>query len=256
MDDILKELKEWRDQLVKDAPHLQQKGEMPGVEINLIGRAIKEIERLPAAFAAALRYHREGRLSEAEGIYRAILAVDPDNASTYNALGKTLMAKGDTTGAKACYARAIALDPGFAKPHYRLGNLLLNQGMAEDAVASYKRAIALKPDFAAAFRSLWHTTTFFRDPDVFDCLAARMRSRLNAAPSAGAKVLRLWVPACSTGQEVYSLAILMTELTAGMLGAPRVELIGTDISTPALQRARTAYYRGYPPVMISEQRLK
>ena len=50
---------------------------------------------VPEAFAAALLHHQEGRLSEAEGIYRAIPAVDPANATRHDALGKTLMAKGD-----------------------------------------------------------------------------------------------------------------------------------------------------------------
>ena len=97
--------------------------------------------------------------------------------------------------------------------------------MAEDAVASYQRVLALKPDFAAAFYAFMYATAFF-------CDSVRMRSRLKAAAPAGAKVLRTWIPACSTGQEVYSLAILMTELMGGTPAAPRVELIGTGYQHP------------------------
>ena len=62
----------------------------------------------------ALQHHQDGRLSEAAAIYRAILAVAPDNAATHDALGKALMAKGDMADAKACHARAIAINPDFS----------------------------------------------------------------------------------------------------------------------------------------------
>jgi len=143
------------------------------------------------AFAVSLQHHQDGRLSEAAAIYRAILAVDPDNAATHDALGKALMGKGDMADAKACYARAIAINPDFFGPHYHLGNLLLGHGMAEDAVVSYRRCIALKPDFTAALYALMH---------AFTSLAVR----LSFASDPGSRRL--------DGQEVYSLAILMTEL--------------------------------------------
>src|SRR5215472_14915297 len=151
------------------------------------------------AFAVSLQHHQDGRLSEAAAIYRAILAVDPDNAATHDALGKALMGKGDMADAKACYARAIAINPDFFGPHYHLGNLLLGHGMAEDAVVSYRRCIALMHAFTS------------------------LAVRLSFASDLGSRRL--------DGQEVYSLAILMTELTAGGPAAPRVELIGTAINT-------------------------
>jgi|GEM_PF-5727873 len=208
------------------------------------------------AFAAALHHHQAGRLSEAEAIYRTILVVDPGHAATHDALGNTLTAKGELAEARARYECAIELRPDFAEAHYHLGNLLLGQGMVTDARARYDRAIALKPDFAAALHARWHTTAFFRDPDVFELLESRICAQLNAAVRAGAKMFRVWIPACSTGQEVYSLAIVISEVLAGMPTAPAVELIGTDISTNALRRARAAYYRGPPPGTISEQRVK
>jgi chemotaxis methyl-accepting protein methylase len=207
------------------------------------------------AFTEALRQHQAGRLSEAENLYRSILAANPDHVETHDALGNTLTAKGELAEARARYEQALALDPGFAEARYHLGNLLLGQGMAAEAVECYERAIALKPDFAAAVHARWHTTTFFRDAGVIECLAVRMRSRLTMTASSDARSVRVWVAGCSTGQEVYSLAILMSELTANMPAAPATQLIGTDVSTSALQRARTGCYRGRPPATISEQRL-
>lgn len=48
MDDILEDLKSWLAQLVKDAPHRRGGGELPEIEIDLVRRAIREIERLRA----------------------------------------------------------------------------------------------------------------------------------------------------------------------------------------------------------------
>jgi len=103
-------------------------------------------------------------------------------------------------------------------------------------VVSYRRAIALKPDFTAALYALMH---------AFTSLAVRLSFRLRAAASAGAKAASDLGSRLLDGQEVYSLAILMTELTAGAPAAPRVELIGTTINTRALQRARPGHYLSF-----------
>src|SRR6266851_6399881 len=75
------------------------------------------------AFTEALRHHQAGRLSEAEEMYRSILAANPDHAETHDALGNTLTAKGELAEARARYEQALALDPDFAEAHYHLGNL-------------------------------------------------------------------------------------------------------------------------------------
>jgi hypothetical protein len=48
MSDILEDLRSWLAQLVKDAPHRKQRGELPDIDINYVRRAIEEIERLRA----------------------------------------------------------------------------------------------------------------------------------------------------------------------------------------------------------------
>jgi chemotaxis methyl-accepting protein methylase len=211
---------------------------------------------VPEALASALRHLRAGDLGEAEELCRAILAIDPDHAETQDALGRTLAAKGELAEARTRFECAIALAPMLAEAHYHLGKLLGELGLGADAATCYQRAIALKPDFPAALHALRHTTAFFHDADVFACLTDKVRLVLSAAASAGANAVRIWVPACSTGQEVYSLAIVTRELLNEMRAAPGVELIGTDISMHALQRARTGRYRGKPPASISAERLQ
>jgi chemotaxis protein methyltransferase CheR len=95
---------------------------------------------------------------------------------------------------------------------------------------------------------------FFRDTKPFDALKLRVLPRLHAARPQGAR-LRIWSAAASTGQEAYSIAMLLAEMT-GLLGDRKIEILGTDIARDALQRAREGAYtqfeiqRGLPMQML------
>jgi two-component system CheB/CheR fusion protein len=95
-------------------------------------------------------------------------------------------------------------------------------------------------------------TQFFRDPQAFEALAAVVIPKLLAKD--GADQIRVWVPGCATGEEVYSIAILFKEALAGHTNAPRVQIFGSDIDDPAIARARTGRYRG-PLQGVSAERL-
>ena len=73
----------------------------------------------------------------------------------------------------------------------------------------------------------------FRDPPYFRALREKVAPLLRTYPS-----LKVWVPGCSTGEEVYSLAILLRE--EGLL--PRTIIYATDINTHALQTAEAGVY--------------
>ena len=68
--------------------------------------------------------------------------------------------------------------------------------------------------------------------------------------------LRIWNPACSTGEETYSIAIIVHRALAGALADWRVEILGTDISPCALDVARRAVYRRFslPSVEVEVRR--
>ena len=91
-------------------------------------------------------------------------------------------------------------------------------------------------------------TLFFRDIAPFDLLRHKIVPELiDRHTRGGAQSIRIWSAACSTGQEIYSIAILLKEL----LGDPdryRVRLLGTDISDQAVARASRGVYS---PVEIS-----
>jgi chemotaxis protein methyltransferase CheR len=95
---------------------------------------------------------------------------------------------------------------------------------------------------------------FFRDTKPFDqfkqlVLPALLKNR------AAARTIRIWSAACSSGQEPYSLAMILSEMAAQLNGW-KVEIVGTDLSTEILGRAREGMYsqfevqRGLPITML------
>ncbi len=92
------------------------------------------------------------------------------------------------------------------------------------------------------FRDLLiRVTSFFRDGATFDVLAREVIPRLFQGQKANGTV-RIWVPACSTGEEAYSLAILLREYMDGLRASPRVQVFATDIDEPAIGTARAGRY--------------
>ncbi|MGH9644291.1 MAG: CheR family methyltransferase, partial [Terriglobales bacterium] len=95
----------------------------------------------------------------------------------------------------------------------------------------------------ALFRDLLiRVTSFFRDTDTFEILQAKVVPRLFAGKNANSTI-RIWVPGCATGEEAYSLAMLMREqLDTLKGGAPRVQIFATDIDESAVAIARLGRY--------------
>lgn len=85
-------------------------------------------------------------------------------------------------------------------------------------------------------------TQFFRDPLAFDALQATVVPKLLENKGTDDHV-RIWVPGCATGEEVYSIAILLGEAMERHSAAPKVHIFGTDIDAAAVAVARAARYR-------------
>ncbi|WP_422003385.1 chemotaxis protein CheB [Reyranella sp.] len=88
---------------------------------------------------------------------------------------------------------------------------------------------------------LINLTSFFRDPDTFDILRNEAIPRIVSNRGTGEEV-RVWVPACSTGQEAYSIAMLIDDELSRRAVRPRVSIFATDIDADAIQLARDAHY--------------
>lgn len=92
------------------------------------------------------------------------------------------------------------------------------------------------------FRDLLiNVTCFFRDAEAFDYLRREVIPELLRGKGV-ADTIRIWTPGCSSGEEAYSIAILISETLARMDVRPRVQIFATDIDEPMLQKARAAKY--------------
>jgi two-component system, chemotaxis family, CheB/CheR fusion protein len=85
-------------------------------------------------------------------------------------------------------------------------------------------------------------THFFRDPLAFDALETQVIPHLIHNKGAG-ETVRVWVPACATGEEVYSIAILLKEAVGKRDAEPGFQIFATDIDERAVAIARAARYR-------------
>ncbi|MGH9328183.1 MAG: chemotaxis protein CheB [Terriglobia bacterium] len=102
---------------------------------------------------------------------------------------------------------------------------------------------------------LIHVTGFFRDPQVFDALKDQVfpslaKNRRTRTP------IRIWVPGCSTGEEVYSIAMALLEFLGAGAAGPEVQIFGTDISEMALGKARAGVYPENVTTDVSTERLR
>jgi two-component system CheB/CheR fusion protein len=121
------------------------------------------------------------------------------------------------------------------KRRMQIGQLTSLSGYIEVLQANHGEVTNLFRDL------LINVTNFFRDPDAFALLASAVVPRLFEGKSAS-ETVRIWVPGCATGEEVYSLGILMREHMDTLSAAPRVQIFATDIDEAALSVARAARY--------------
>jgi chemotaxis protein methyltransferase CheR len=106
--------------------------------------------------------------------------------------------------------------------------------LAEDSAAGRRERELLTVQFSTG------ESYFFRDQGQFDLLAATILPEL-IERRAEERRLRLWSAGCAAGQEAYSLAMLVDELAPRLAGW-NVLILGTDISTQALEQARRGVY--------------
>jgi two-component system CheB/CheR fusion protein len=97
-------------------------------------------------------------------------------------------------------------------------------------------------------------TSFFRDAAPFDELKARVFPRLLEDRSPN-KPVRVWVPGCSTGEEVYSIAIALLEFLGDNARDRKVQLFGTDVDASAIDQARRGAYPQNIELDVSPERL-
>jgi two-component system CheB/CheR fusion protein len=130
---------------------------------------------------------------------------------------------------------------------------VLNAGTLEDYIAKLEDDPA---EILVLFRELLiRVTSFFRDQETFQVLADKVIPRLFEGKMADATV-RVWVPGCATGEEAYSLAILLREHMDSLPASPKVQVFATDIDDLAIETARLGRYPTALLEGMSEPRLR
>ena len=97
-------------------------------------------------------------------------------------------------------------------------------------------------------------TTFFRDARCFDALAGEVVPHLFENAEKGA--VRVWIPGCATGEEAYSIAILLLEQAERIDFRPEIQIFASDIDSGALAIAREGRYSHAITADVSEERLR
>ncbi|UQN10759.1 CheR family methyltransferase [Deinococcus sp. QL22] len=160
--------------------------------------------------------------------------------------------------------RLIRASTGQDFTRYKRSTLVrrIDRRMKNHQIEGISQYVQLLQDAPEEVQALFqdftiNVTSFFRDVDAFDKLKAHLR---NYIPSHKRDLdnLRVWVAGCSTGEEAYSVAIVLHELMEELkeeLGF-RVQIFATDIDLEALEKARSGVYPREIEYVISPERLQ
>ena len=111
-------------------------------------------------------------------------------------------------------------------------------------------------EVSALYEDMLITVTgFFRDPEAFESLKEKVFPAILKDRSAD-NPIRIWVPGCSTGEEVYSIAIALFESFPDFWTNLPIQIFATDVSDGAIERARAGVYLENSMVDVSSERLR
>ncbi len=120
----------------------------------------------------------------------------------------------------------------------------------------YAEYLKKNPDeVSTLFRDLLiGVTSFFRDPEAFEVLASQVIPKLFTGKPVGSEI-RIWVPGCSTGEEAYSIAMLLQEHMDVLHQPYRIQLFATDMDRQSILAARAGIYPSGIIDALSPERL-
>jgi len=144
---------------------IQARREVGSGSLMMQGEGAAVMVETRQALDRALGLHRAGRLDEAEGLYRQILAREPDHAESLHLLGVIAHQGGHHETAVDLIGKAIARNNGVADFHCNIGNALQVLGRLAEAEAHYRRAIDLNPDHADSHNNLGNALMAQGKPD-------------------------------------------------------------------------------------------
>ncbi len=126
-----------------------------------------------------------------------------------------------------------------------------------DSLDAYCDLLTASPEEAQALSldMMIGVTEFFRDPDAWTALSERVLPVLLEEPQSEQPV-RVWVPGCATGEEAYSMAMLLTEEIEKCRATRPFMILASDVNRVALGRARQGIYSASVALPVGEARLE
>jgi two-component system CheB/CheR fusion protein len=156
----------------------------------------------------------------------------------------------------------LKLASGVDFAHYKRSTILrrIARRLVVHRLENFKDYVSLLQKNPLEVEALYQeilikVTGFFRDPAVFDYLKAKIVPALISRRDPE-QPLRIWVPGCSTGEEVYSIAICILETMAELMATLPVQIFATDISELAIGVAREGRYIENISQDVSPERLR
>lgn len=195
----------------------------------------------------------------------------PEALLRYVSHSYVLAPRPEITGEESAQKSATGLDDVLALLQARAGHdfsqyktntlsrrIHRRMGLAQlEDLGQYLELLARDPDEAAALVQdlLIHVTAFFRDAEAWEALDAKVITPIVENARAGQSI-RVWVPACSTGEEVYTIAMILIERCEAANKDIEIKVFGTDTAEHHLSEARKATFPGsmiesLPPTRIA-----
>jgi two-component system CheB/CheR fusion protein len=179
---------------------------------------------------------------------RAALEIPPVEEKASDALAKIFILLRDQTGHDFSAYKKTTI---FRRIERRLDVHRL------DDITRYLKYLQQTPlELNLLFKELLiGVTNFFRDPKAFEALKEKVLPEMlkNQPDGHG---LRVWIPGCSSGEEAYSVGMIIRECTKQLNRNLNVQIFATDIDAEAIETARTGIYPGSISTDVSQGRLK
>jgi two-component system, chemotaxis family, CheB/CheR fusion protein len=170
-------------------------------------------------------------------------ALSPDEVSLRDVLG---FLRARTGRDFSCYKRATILR--------RVGRRMQVNGVPD--LQQYLQCLRMRPGEAGALLQdlLISVTNFFRDSDCYEALDQELPAIM--AGKGPNDSVRVWVAGCATGEEAYSIAMLLADHARAMDAPPMIQVFATDLDEEAVRAAREGMYPAVIEADVSEERLK
>jgi len=242
----IKRIKERGGLTIAQDPHAAEQADMPqsSIATGMIDWVLPVVDMVPRVLAY-YRLENELRLPADEATVTRNTH-DPEDEQEI-ALRDVLNYLRVRTGRDfSCYKRAINLR--------RIARRMQVNGIAD--LMGYLDCLRTRPGEANALLQdlLISVTNFFRDGPAFSALEARIPLLFSGKrPS---NPVRAWVAACATGEEAYSVGMLLIEHARTLDAPPTLQIFATDLDEHAIKMAREGLYPATIEADVSEERLK